>query len=62
LHPLPDQIQTQKWHGPAITILGIERPFDPQVIDENRPKKSQKNHEQKHGFPARGLEKLFCDS
>jgi hypothetical protein len=52
----PDQERAQKRHGPAITILGIEQPLDPQLVDQLRPEQSQKNHEQKQRFPARGLE------
>src|ERR1035441_3888066 len=44
-----------------LTILGIDRPLDPQMIDEMRPQKAQKNHEQKQRFPARGLENLSGD-
>ena len=44
-----------------LTILGIDRPLDPQMIDEMRPQEAQKNHEQKQRLPARGLENLSGD-
>src|ERR1019366_1546298 len=44
-----------------LTMRGIDRPLDPQMIDEMRPQEAQKNHEQKQRLPARGLENLSGD-